>query len=210
MNRIDSDFLGRLKPPAPMAGERLYIDAGVGHLRLRVCADDGRELENAVLPSNRDLRALFAERGVAQRFGVDEASRIFITGKLASTVQQALGGGHTFLQSGALWLAARDRVTAKGADSLAMIEVTASGYTLVGVDGEGKLKDDLLVVNPRCGAGTGVNIDRVLQKLGLGREEVDAILADYLGEAGRDARDKITVRATRRCRASSTRVLSAS
>jgi activator of 2-hydroxyglutaryl-CoA dehydratase/predicted nucleotide-binding protein (sugar kinase/HSP70/actin superfamily) len=197
MNRIDSDFLGRLKPPVPMAGERLYIDAGVGHLRLRVCAADGRELENAVLPSNRDLRALFAERGVAQRFGVDETSRIFITGKLASTVREALGGGHTFLQSGALWLAARDRVTAKGADSLAMIEVTASGYTLVGVDRLGKLKDDLLVVNPRCGAGTGVNIDRVLQKLGLGREEVDAILADYLGEAGRDARARITVRADR-------------
>lgn len=197
MNQVDSSFLSQLKPPAPRAGERLYIDAGVGHLRLRVCADDGRELENAVLPSNRDLRALFAERGLAQRFGVGDDSRIYVTGKLAATVNQALGGGRSFLQAGAVWLAARERAHSLRADALAMIEVSASGYMLVGVDAEGRLKDDLLLVNPRCGAGTGVNVDRVLQKLGLGREQVDTVLADYLGDAGRAARAAITVRADR-------------
>jgi activator of 2-hydroxyglutaryl-CoA dehydratase/predicted nucleotide-binding protein (sugar kinase/HSP70/actin superfamily) len=197
VNQLDSGFLSQLKPPPRLAGERLYVDAGVGHLRLRVCADDGRELENAVLPSNRDLRAVFAEHGIAQRFGVGEDSRIYVTGKLAATVTQVLGGGRSFLQAGALWLAACDRAQGEGAEALAMIEVSASGYTLVGVDAGGRLKDDLLLVNPRCGAGTGVNVDRVLQKLGLGREEVDTVLADYLGEAGGAARAGITVRADR-------------
>jgi len=55
----------------------------------------------------------------------------------------------------------------------------------------------LLVVNPRCGAGSGINLDRVLRKLGIAREEVDALLAGSLGRAGRKARAEITVRADR-------------
>jgi len=59
----------------------------------------------------------------------------------------------------------------------------------------GRLKDDLLVVNARCCAGSGVNLDRVLQKLGMGREDVDRVLAPYLGAAGLERRRKVLVRA---------------
>jgi len=199
MNRIDADVLQGFMRPMDREGERLYIDAGVGHLRLRVVAADGSEIENEVLPSNRDLKALFAEKRVAERFGSGAEAPIFITGKLGPMVRQALGCGRTFLHAAAQWLAARERMVEQGesATTLAMIEISASGYTLVGVDNEGRLKDDLLVLNPRCGAGTGVNLDRVLQKLGLKREQVDEVLADYLGDAGRDKREKITTRADR-------------
>ena len=78
-----------------------------------------------------------------------------------------------------------------------MLDLSASGYLLVGIDRSGALKDDLLLLNPRCGAASGINLDRVLQKLALTRKEVDPLLADYLGDVGREQRDAVSVRADR-------------
>ena len=176
--------------------ERLYIDAGVAHLRLRVCDGNGSEIENHVISSNRDLREVIAEYRLGERFGGNGAFA-FITGKLGVLVKKALGGGHTFLHATALWMAAKTRAKRQQEDALAVVEISASGFTLVGVDGEGRLCKELLVTNPRCGAGTGVNIDRVLQKLGMTRDEVDVVLADYLGEAGRPLRQRLGTRVDR-------------
>ena len=175
--------------------ERLFIDAGVAYLRLRVCDDTGREIENHVISSNRDFREVIAEYRLDQRF--EAGSQAVITGKLSALVKKALGGGLTLLQASALWMAAKTRARQQAQDALALIEISASGFTLVGVDRDGKLRDDLLVTNPRCGAGTGVNIDRVLQKLGMKRDQVDVLLADYLGEAGQPLRAKIGTRVDR-------------
>lgn len=201
MNQVDSNFLKTLKNPPKQDGQQLYIDAGVGHLRLRTVTADGITITDEVLPSNRDLKTLFAEHQIHARFGDHAQAPIFITGKLGPMVCQALGNGYTLLQAAAQWLAARDLVRARASNgsspSLAMVEISASGYTLIGVDSEGQLKDDLLVLNPRCGAGTGVNLDRVLQKLGIKREQVDEVLTDYLGKAGKEKRNKMTTRADR-------------
>ena len=175
--------------------ERLFIDAGVAHLRLRVCDDDGDEIENHVISSNRDLRDVIAEYRLGER--MEGGASAVITGKLAALVKKALGGGHTVLQASALWMAAKMRAKTQSQEALAVVEISASGFTLVGVDGDGKLRQDLLVTNPRCGAGTGVNLDRVLQKLGMKRSEVDVLLEDYLGEAGRPLREKIGTRVDR-------------
>ncbi len=166
---------------------------------MRFCDATGFEVADFVSPSNRDVRQLLAEYRVLEVFGKDATAPIFITGKLASIVHKALGCGKTFLPSGALWLAARDLMASRdvSVQSLACIEISASGYTLIGVGRDGKLKNDLLVVNPRCGAGTGINLDRVLQKLGIRREEVDKVLADYLGASGSAKRAGITTRADR-------------
>jgi len=51
----------------------------------------------------------------------------------------------------------------RGYRTFAVIELSASGYRAIGVDRAGRLVDDLLVSNPRCGAGSGINPDRVLQ-----------------------------------------------
>ena len=176
-------------------GERLYIDAGVAYLRLRVCDGLGKEIENHVLSSNRDLREVIAAHRLDARLAA--GAQAIITGKLASLVKQALNGGHTILQTAALWMAAKTQARRQQEDALAIIEISASGYTLVGVDAQGRLREDLLVTNPRCGAGTGVNIDRVLQKLGMQRADVDGVLADYLGESGRKLRAGIGTRVDR-------------
>ena len=176
----------------------LLVDAGVSHVRLRALDAAGAALEDVLLSSNRDFSQIFAERRIKERFAQGDGAPVFITGKLAPMVRKALGGGTILMPTALLWLAAADAVAAQPrAGSAALVEISASGYTLVGVDADGKLKDDLLIVNPRCGAGSGINVDRVLQKLGLGRDDVDALLAPYLGEPGRERRRHVLTRADR-------------
>ena len=184
----------------PMMEPKLIVDAGVGHFRILGRDAAGAELFDATFPNSRPFAEIAAEFRLAEHFGDRLPACAVITGKLAPFVKEALGGGKTILPAASAWMAAQsmiaDRLDAE-AHSLAIIELSASGYLLAGVDREGELKDDLLVVNPRCGAGSGINLDRVLQKLGLTRADVDALLAAYLGEAGRERRAKITVRADR-------------
>ncbi len=193
-------------PPLPQteagAGPAgLFIDAGVGHIRLRARDDAGGVLFDTLMPSNCDLRRDVIDRHrLLERFGQGTRPPVFITGKLAPVVRAVLGCGEVFLPAAVAWLAAQELIRRErhdGAAALAMVELSASGYLVVGVDRTGALKDDLLAVNPSCGAGSGINLDRVLQKLGLEREDVDTLLADYLGEAGRERREKVTIRADR-------------
>lgn len=192
-------------PPAPAqapaaAQLQLFVDAGVGHIRFLTLDTDGRIHGDECFPSNTDLPQLLRERKLGVHFGEGAAARIYIAGKLAPLVHEALGYGKTFLSSATAWLAA-SRLLAweprAEIRSQAVVELSASGYLVVGVDRDGQLQDDLLVVNPRCGAGSGVNLDRVLQKLGLGREDVDCILAGYLGEEHREKRLQVSTRADR-------------
>ena len=177
----------------------VFIDAGVSHLRLIGVGEDSERIVDTTLPSDERLRGeLLSWRSLAG-FGCDD-SCAFITGKLAPLVRETLGCGVTVLPAAAAWLAARDCLSGEADPSirsLAIVELSASGYLLLGVDRSGALKDDLLVVNPRCGAGSGVNLDRVLQKLGLVRADVDPLLAPYAGERGRELRQATTVRADR-------------
>ncbi|UCH18344.1 MAG: hypothetical protein JSW36_04765 [Burkholderiales bacterium] len=175
------------------------IDAGVSHLRLMGTGEDGAPLIDRTLASDERLRGeLLSWRSLAP-FRRSDTS-IVISGKLAPLVHETIGCGVTALPAAAAWFAARDYLSREpdpSIQSLAVIELSASGYLLIGVDRSGALKDDLLVVNPRCGAGSGVNLDRVLQKLGLGRSDVDPILQAYAGDQGRELRNAATVRADR-------------
>jgi activator of 2-hydroxyglutaryl-CoA dehydratase/predicted nucleotide-binding protein (sugar kinase/HSP70/actin superfamily) len=185
---------------AVRAGLSLFIDAGVGHIRFLTFDRGGEIVADASFPSNTDLPDLLTRQQVRERFGSQSEAPIYISGKLAPLVREALGCGKVFLSTAASWLAAHDLLMQRGnedAQSLAIVELSASGYFVVGVERSGSLKDDLLAVNPRCGAGSGVNLDRVLQKLGLERGEVDRILEKYAGDVGREARGKISVRADR-------------
>jgi activator of 2-hydroxyglutaryl-CoA dehydratase/predicted nucleotide-binding protein (sugar kinase/HSP70/actin superfamily) len=182
------------------AGLTLFIDAGIGHIRFLTFDQSGAVIADSTFPSNTDLPDLLSRQQIHQRFGRNSDAPIYISGKLAPLVREALGCGKVFLSSAASWLAAHDLLLHpenEDAQSLAIVELSASGYLVVGVDRSGALKEDLLVVNPRCGAGSGVNLDRVLQKLGLDRDKVDQLLDKYAGPAGREAREQISERADR-------------
>lgn len=191
---------GRIDPTGETAATVLCVDAGVGHIRLRATDARGEARLESTVPSGSDLAAAFASPALER--GLDRApeATTFLTGKLAPLVRRILGGGKTILPAAAAWLAARDLMRREEdgrVQALAIIDLSASGYLLVGVDRDGQLKDDLLLVNPRCGAGSGINLDRVLQKLGLTRADVDPLLAAYAGEPGRALREETPVRADR-------------
>jgi hypothetical protein len=88
----------------------LFIDAGIRNFRLRVMDSSGGELYDSVITSNSDLNGLFSQDLIEWDLGSGEETRIFITGKLASTVREALGCGKVILPAAMFWLAARDLI----------------------------------------------------------------------------------------------------
>lgn len=170
--------------------QKLYIDAGVGAIRLHCCAGDNHTLASHRLDYQQSLAVGFRELGLETL----DSLPVYVTGKLQDVVLDRLGKGHGVLAAAALWTMARRLVEDA---PLAILELSASGYLIVGIDAAGKLHEDVLTVNPRCGAGSGINLDRVLLKLGIARSDVDSVLRDYLGKDGFDRRQAITVRADR-------------
>jgi len=182
---------------ASLPGEYVIVDAGIEQLRIHHYDAAGSVIGRQLLPTAGDLRkALLA----SPLFSSSQPCPVYITGKLAEVARNALGYGEVLLPTAALWTQAQTLIARpenSHLDSLAIIDLSASGYLVLGIDRDGELKNDLLTVNPRCGAGSGVNIDRVLQKLAMKRDSVDQLLARFLGETGKEARDKVTVRADR-------------
>ena len=105
-------------------------------------------------------------------------------------------GGNILLPGAVLWARAR-KLAYELNSSIGIIELSASGYALVCVDKNGELLNDFLVVNPKCGAGCGINLKRILENLDVGLGEVDTILKNYLGEQGKKKRQEVTIRADR-------------
>ncbi len=177
----------------------VYVDAGIACVRIQGRDRAGHIVQDRVVPADGELAAAVAAdlRGLSSP-GAE--APLYVRGKLAPMVRAAIGRGAVFQPAAASWLAARRMMQQPGnaaLDRLALVELSASGYLVLAVDREGALVDDLLKVNPRCGAGSGVNLDRVLQKLGLQRADVDRLLSPFLGAAGAERRRKVLVRADR-------------
>ncbi|MDX1345577.1 MAG: BadF/BadG/BcrA/BcrD ATPase family protein, partial [Sedimenticolaceae bacterium] len=183
---IEGPFIATLQRAA-----NLYVDAGVSNIRLMACDNGDAQLGAVSIPGNEDLGAAVSSLGLDR---LPDSTAIYITGKLQETVRHHIGRGELILPAAALWSAASSLVEGK---PLGIIELSASGYVIIGIDEAGNLKDDMLSVNPRCGAGSGINLDRVLQKLNIERDAVDAILANYTGEENRERREGVNIRADR-------------
>jgi len=169
----------------------LFIDAGVSSIRILACNDKGETLDTFIIPSNQDLSSNINSYGLNK---LDPDIGIYITGKLQATVHRYIGRGERILTSAALWAAARSLMVDK---PIGILEISSSGYMIIGIDTDGELKKDMLIVNPRCGAGSGVNLDRVLQKLNILHEEVDTLLKEYIGENNYTKRGEVNIRADR-------------
>lgn len=164
----------------------LFVDAGIETIRFLLTNGSGDERQWSISAcegiSAVDLSC------------VGTQTPVYLTGKLQEIVRQSVARGEGFSSLAVLWSAAAELATGQ---SVAVIELSASGFSLVGVDNQGQLKDNLLVTNPRCGAGPGINLDRVLRKLSIERLQVDILLEGFLDNAGQDARRKIPTRADR-------------
>jgi activator of 2-hydroxyglutaryl-CoA dehydratase/predicted nucleotide-binding protein (sugar kinase/HSP70/actin superfamily) len=190
---------------------KIFIDAGIENIRVwiydRFTKNDSEILSDTlVISNNDDLRKLFRESGLIELFFNADGSlkngieSIYITGKLADITRKVLGLGKPVLPAAVLWSAANSFLHQnenRKKETIGIIDLSASGYMVICIDENARLKDDLLIVNPRCGAGTGINLSRILHKLNISRNDVDDLLDDYLGERGREKRDQVPVRSDR-------------
>ncbi len=189
----------------------VFIDAGIEHIHVQTYdtfPDNNSEIltNDIIVKNNDDIQKLFRESGImalisdSRNSSKNSNPSIFITGKISEITQKFLKRGKSILPAAALWAAAKFYLKSeenKEIETVGIIDLSASGYMVICVDKNEKLKDDLLIANPRCGAGTGVNLSRILEKLAINREDVDSLLADYLGAAGKDKREQTSVRADR-------------
>ncbi|WP_412852633.1 acyl-CoA dehydratase activase-related protein [Ectothiorhodospira shaposhnikovii] len=173
---------------------KLYIDAGVSQVRavLYVQGSPAREWQ---LETGSHLPRQLRESGLQE---ASQRAAVRLTGKLAEPVRQLLGCGSAVLPAAALWAALRARQQRDHAGQrMGLLEISASGYLALSLDLDGGAGDAGLVTHPRCGAGSGTNLSRVLQKLDVPAQDVDTVLAEYLGETGRERRMALPVRADR-------------
>ena len=191
--------------------QKVFIDAGIEHIHVRTFksstgANSETSIDDIIIPNNDDIGKLFRESALNKLFKHSEMAAkdgnesIFITGKLSEITKKVLQQGESIMPAAVLWSAAKSLLPGEenqGLESIGIIDLSASGYMVICIDKGGKLKDDLLVVNPRCGAGTGVNLSRILEKLDIDRQDVDTILADYLGSKGKLKREQVPVRSDR-------------
>ncbi len=176
----------------------IIIDSGILFIRIRFFNKENQAIRQGVFSSKESLHDILKNQGIIKLLSEDVSIPVFITGKLSEITRDVLGRGHVILQSAALWSALQLRISlTKDVESMAVVDLSASGYVIIGVDDQGELKDDLLIVNPKCGAGTGVNLDRILQKLNIGHDDVDSLLREYIGDGGSEKRKTVNVRADR-------------
>jgi len=173
--------------------DAVYIDAGVSKVNIFLYGKHQKLSEKVVYPSNAGLQENIAQSGLTD---LDDGIPVYITGKLQATIRRFLGRGEVILSSAALWSGAR-KLVSHADTSLGVLEISASGYMAIAVNPDGTLKEGMLTVNPRCGAGSGVNLDRVLQKLDIAHEAVDTLLKAYIGEEHKTQRCQINIRADR-------------
>lgn len=170
------------------------IDAGITHIHISTTKNFKRY--DTVISNKGEIKNIFEKHNILDN--LKSCTDLFITGKLAELIQNNLENGVTVLPAAALWTESKFLIKQNaGINSLGIVDLSASGYSVIAVDREGNLIDDLLITNPHCGAGSGINLSRILEKLDLAPNEVDLILGEYLGEEGKKKRSVVPIRADR-------------
>lgn len=186
----------------------VFIDAGVEHLHLQFykidkSSSDIKRVNNIIIKNNDEITGLFRDNKIYEEIeslknNDNIEPSVYITGKLAETAREALGKGEVIITAAALWSSALNLLKKhENSQNIGIIDLSASGYNIISLDKEGNLEEDSLIVNPKCGAGSGVNLSRILQKLDIKNEQVDTILEEYLGDSGKEKRREVSIRADR-------------
>ncbi len=179
------------------------IDAGVENIHIAVFSDKKDEIvQDVVTPANDRIQEVLTRTGLftEDKQGILQCNGdLYITGKLSEIIREAFNKGIVFMPAAALWAGAKRllKLSDSSIYSIGIIEASASGYMTICIDHTGELIEDSLSVNPRCGAGSGINLNRILEKLDISRDSVDSLLSDYLGEQGKEKRQAVPVRSDR-------------
>ncbi len=181
------------------------IDAGVENIHVAVL-NPGKDKYNiigdVVCTADDRIQEVLRRTGYFKDAGAGKLlcdGELYITGKLADVVKSAFESATLIMPAAAIWSGAKRLMlqSDNGFNSLGILDASASGYMTISIDRKGELIEDSLAVNPHCGAGSGINISRILEKLDIKREEVDKILSDYIGDRGSDKRRNVPIRSDR-------------
>lgn len=185
---------------------KYIIDAGVENIHVSFFKG-GSIAKNIVCVANDRIQTVLKRSGLIKenQDGLLMCDgELYITGKLSEIVKNAFGTGTVIMPAAALWSGAKllleENKTAGALSTpvtLGILDISASGYMTICIDRSGELIEDGLVVNPKCGAGSGINLNRILEKLDIKRDSVDKLLIEYLGDAGKEKRESVPVRSDR-------------
>ncbi len=179
--------------------EVAFIDAGIEHIH--IVLQEGVKRTCFLLKNNDEAQTLLSSHDLLE--SLKRSKKILLTGKMASILQSTIGAGKVIASCAAIWQGAKykadclNRNRPNPITRFGVLELSASGYVALCIGPSGALVDDLLEANPKCGAGSGINLNRILEKLAIDKEDVDKILQDYLGDAGAPKRKAVSIRADR-------------
>jgi len=181
------------------------IDAGIEKLHIRQAGDDARnqqdrihmhrgQLNHFLNPEKNIILEIFNSTGCYPE--------VYLTGKLSAQARDFLGCGkrlhpEAVLAQSARILATNDDGRMPPAESIAIIDFSASGFCIAAASRHPGSGPQCLEKNPSCGAGSGINLRRILEKLNIADDHVDHLLQEYLGEKGQASRRALPVRMER-------------
>ena len=181
-----------------MTNPLLLIDAGIERIHIRYVAPDGSTRYDRSMMHRGQLKDCIEQERRSWNdpaFTHSAQLEIYLTGKLSGEARHILGGGTRILQEAILYRATLHAGgvisgTAPYQGTVSIIDFSASGYCVV--------TGTHVAKNTACGAGSGVNLRRVLDKLDIAMEDADNVLAFYLGAEAFSRRHALPVR-TERC-----------
>ncbi|RLA08114.1 MAG: hypothetical protein DRQ51_03645 [Gammaproteobacteria bacterium] len=174
--------------------KKLHIDAGVVLTKIAGYDSSGKKIIELVENSNDNLQNILKKYNL---LNLDNDIQVLTTGGLKEVIKKNIPHSLSVLSTACLWMVATHIASQHKNHPVAIIELSASGYKIIGLDEHGKLKKNALVQNPTCGAGSGINLDRILQKLNIKREDVDKVLKKYIGDDNKKTREDVNIRADR-------------
>ena len=190
-----------------MTGKTTYfIDAGIEKLHVRCTGGNGRDPHDRIYLHRGQLAHFLDEiKNNIQRESIEKTGdipEIYLTGKLSAQARNFLGYGtclhpETVLREAARCLLTKPPEHCEPLQSVAIIDFSASGFCIAAAHQQQSIAPHFLEKNPSCGAGSGINLCRILEKLNITAEDVDSILQEYLGENGRALRTALPIRMER-------------
>ncbi|PKN20554.1 MAG: hypothetical protein CVU71_01825 [Deltaproteobacteria bacterium HGW-Deltaproteobacteria-6] len=190
-----------------MTGKTTYfIDAGMEKLHVRHTGGNGRRYHDHIYLHRGHLEHFL--EGIRKNIRNESKEKaggnpeIYLTGKLSAQAKNVLGYGKRLHPETVLWQASHNLLMnppdhLRPVQSLAIIDFSASGFCIAAAHKQEGITPRFIEKNPSCGAGSGINLRRVLEKLNIAADDVDSILKDYLEEDGQALRNALPVRMER-------------
>ncbi len=168
----------------------IFIDWWIENTK--VAFSDWNNFEIIDFKSDDELVKKFADNNI------NIENDFYFTWKLSDVIEKIFPHWKYISPISAIWMKWKDFIkNQNNINKFAILEISASWYIGIVLDKNWYIYKDNIFINPHCGAGSWVNLSRVLQKLNILKEDVDTLLSKYLWENWKEERNKLSTRADR-------------